>query len=66
MDRFLTAVPDLEAVFEDVIEEEDRVAALRVTSTGRAVEGIQGFISARVPLAVTAIGIFRIREGKVI
>ncbi len=65
MDRFLAAVPDLEVLVEDVIAEEDRVA-VRVTFMGRAVEGIQGFISAGVPLTVTAIGIFRIREGKVV
>jgi steroid delta-isomerase-like uncharacterized protein len=62
---FLTALPDLEWTFDDVIVEGDRVAA-RWTTRGTHDGDLLGFAPTGKPVEFTGISFFTVRCGKVV
>ena len=62
---FVTALPDLEWTFDEVIAEDDRVAA-RWTTRGTLDGDLLGFAATGMPVEFTGISFLTIRCGKVI
>jgi steroid delta-isomerase-like uncharacterized protein len=62
---FVTALPDLEWTFDDVIAEGDRVAA-RWTTRGTHDGDLVGFAPTGKPIEFTGISFFTVRCGKVV
>ncbi len=62
---FVTALPDLEWTFDDVIAEGDRVAA-RWTTRGTHDGDLLGFAPTGKPVEFTGISFFTVRCGKVV
>jgi len=62
---FVTALPDLEWTFDDVIAEDDRVAA-RWTTRGTHDGDLLGFSPTGKPVEFTGISFFTVRCGKVV
>jgi steroid delta-isomerase-like uncharacterized protein len=62
---FVTALPDLEWTFDDVIGEGDRVAA-RWTTRGTHDGDLLGFSPTGKPVEFTGISFFTVRCGKVV
>ena len=63
--RFVTALPDLEWTFDEVIAEGDRVAA-RWTTRGTHDGDLLGFAPTGKPVEFTGISFFTVRCGKVV
>jgi steroid delta-isomerase-like uncharacterized protein len=62
---FVTALPDLEWTFDEVIAESDRVAA-RWTTRGTHDGDLLGFAPTGMPVEFTGISFFTVRCGKVV
>jgi steroid delta-isomerase-like uncharacterized protein len=65
IEGFVTALPDLEWTFDDVIAEGDRVAA-RWTTRGTHDGDLLGFAPTGKPVEITGISFFTVRCGKVV
>lgn len=62
---FCQAYPDMEVVVEDMIEEGDRVA-WRIRFRGTHSTDALGLAATNRPVSVSAIGISRIRNGRIV
>jgi steroid delta-isomerase-like uncharacterized protein len=64
-ERFRGAFPDIEVVVEDMIAENDKVAA-RCSVRGKHTGDHLGFPSSNAPVDFTGVSIVRIKDGKII